>query len=201
MCARVRAKGDAVSLAEMSALVIACATAITAPEVADAFLSTVASICDYTNSSSEANIAICGPAAAIQAASGAVSIHAAGNVSLALKGCEALANLVGSDARGNDRSADAFVSTSGGLEAIVLAMGSHPDNADVQKIAAKAVKRAVSAVSYAGGDVMRATKAGELMKARECLLAAMTNHSTDEYLLDAAGRASRAIQKALSDRS
>lgn len=134
LCDRINSIEGDVSSADAALLVNECTAALSSPEVAESFVTTVNMVC----SRSEANRAACGSAGSIPAVVAAISTHGAASARISAKGCAALGRLAWRYAV----NADAIVSTGGGLsglDAICSAMGWHENEEEVQKQACYAL--------------------------------------------------------------
>lgn len=133
-CKRVRSAKCGMSIEELTALVTACTAALSSPDAAAALCEVVVSLCRTDNDHYKANKEVCGPAGVIPAVAAAMSTHGATHALVAYRGCEALSCLAHWPVY-----ADALVLSTGGLDAILSVVASHPDDEDVLQEACEAL--------------------------------------------------------------
>lgn len=156
LCTRVGARREIVPAAEIAAMVTACTAARADIKVSEGLCGAIENICREKGANREA----CGGCGVIPAVVSAMSAHAAVNLTVATKGCEALGNL----SNGNSVNADAIISSSDGLNAIFLVMTTYP-RVEVQRVACKALYLISKFATPARLVAMRASRAVELLEA------------------------------------
>lgn len=140
---------------DASALIAACTPALSSPDVATQFLTTIVKLCDLKR----ANRVACGAGDVIPAAIAAMSTHGLVHAGIAADGCCALGWL----AAGTTTNADVIVGTAGGLDVILAVMAAHPGDADVQYYACWALWILGDFASPPALARMRASSAVELL--------------------------------------
>lgn len=158
-CVRVGAMGGKVAPSAVRSLVASCSAALSSLEVAQQLCIAIVSICSGHLDSKDVNKVTCGAAGVIPAIAAAMSTHGAACAEVAANGCVALYWL----ADGNTAHADDIVSTSGGLDAILSAMASHPEDGELQERACEALGSVARAASPAAVGTMRASAAVDLL--------------------------------------
>lgn len=147
------------TLSEVASLVSVCTPALSSSKAAAAFCSTISQAC--SKRFGDSNAAVCSAGGVIPAVVAAMSVHSAVSADVACKGCEALGTL----ALYHADNADAIVTSTSGLAAILSAMATHPEKGKVQGKACWALSNLASRVSPDGKVVMLESAAIELINA------------------------------------
>lgn len=149
-------KGHVVTLEVVNSLVAMCTSALSSPDAAEAFCAAISSVCYKTVDSTT-----CRTAGVIPAVVAAMTAHRAGSTRVASYGCATLGNL----ANDNEANADAIVLSAGGLDAILVAMATHPDNWTVQDMACFSLRNLAMFCGPAGMRVIQESNATALVRA------------------------------------
>lgn len=163
--------GPPAKLHELVSLVIACAAAVSSPEVATSFFDAIY----YTStrgSSATVNSSTWGSAGAVPVIVAAMAAHGACSELVAAKGCSALTYLAYSERTFEEEPAQVqhdHVFTTEGLDAIFTVMASHPISEAVQREACYALLVIVGNVGRAGITVARAATAANLLNTAKAI--------------------------------
>lgn len=127
------------------------------PAIAEHFLSTISILCEHSGVNRKA----CGAAGVINSVVSALTMYGPTNPGVAWRGCRALGRL----AEGKKTNADAILLPTGGVDAILSAMGKYPRVEDVQGDACNALCIIATSASPASLAPLKAGRVLGLLKA------------------------------------
>lgn len=141
---------------DLTALVAACTAALSSVTIVNEFFIALYWLCK----DSGVHRTRCGAAGVIEAVVAALHAYGPANAMLSMNGCRLLGEL----ASGNTANADAIVLSTGGLDVVLSCMASIDKDSGAASHA-RALLQLAEACSPAAVDVLRASRAEELLNA------------------------------------